>query len=207
MQDTIMRIQNTKSHLRSNEKQLIVQKWIDNPTLIGRRRTKETRRLVRESFKSTNDIYTEVLHLSLSCPITKRRIKLPCISTFCEHVACFDGEAFLSVNKCRAIWHCPICNITFDLEDIRIDSLIERILSNTPNDCLRVSLDHDSDWKELTEVTENRRKSRKSILTDEIIILDDKEKHIDEKDINVIIILDSDDDEDADDDKDYLSTS
>jgi len=45
--------------------------------------------------------------ISLKCPITKSRIRLPARGHECKHVQCFDLEAYLMINSERGSWRCP----------------------------------------------------------------------------------------------------
>lgn len=51
------------------------------------------------------------LVLSLKCPLSCVRLKLPCRSLRCDaHIQCFDAESYLLLQQQGPQWLCPICN-------------------------------------------------------------------------------------------------
>lgn len=66
--------------------------------------------------------------LSLLCPVTLSRMKWPARGRDCMHVACFDLHAFLSMNRSRPQWTCPVCNRPVFPVDVGIDLMVWDIL-------------------------------------------------------------------------------
>ena len=68
------------------------------------------RRLIRilstqqtsESIDNDVQIATNSLRLSLDCPATRRRMRLPARAITCEHLRCFDLEGYLRMNEKKA---------------------------------------------------------------------------------------------------------
>lgn len=67
------------------------------------------------------DICASDQRVSLLCPLTKSRIRVPGISKSCSHLQCFDFLFFLQFYKDRHSWFCPICNKIMTISDLRID--------------------------------------------------------------------------------------
>ncbi|KAH9517620.1 E3 SUMO-protein ligase pias1 [Dermatophagoides farinae] len=92
--------------------------------------------LVKKKLHSDDDdvICDNVMKVSLLCPLTSLRLKIPSRSKHCDHVHCFDGEAFISINDITPRWKCPICKIYIKFDDLIIDGLVSRILQNLPQE-------------------------------------------------------------------------
>ena len=71
--------------------------------------------LIRQTLTDNdNDVQLETVELkvSLLCPLTKNRIKVPGRSIKCNHFQCFDLESFVKMNRNskNPKWKCPICD-------------------------------------------------------------------------------------------------
>ncbi|KAJ8872185.1 hypothetical protein PR048_025787 [Dryococelus australis] len=62
------------------------------------------------SGESGAEIAATSLRVSLACPLGKTRMALPCRSTSCSHLQCFDASVFLNMNELRPTWQCPVCS-------------------------------------------------------------------------------------------------
>eukprot|EP00930_Biecheleria_cincta_P075029 TRINITY_DN62226_c0_g1_i1.p1 TRINITY_DN62226_c0_g1~~TRINITY_DN62226_c0_g1_i1.p1 ORF type:complete len:561 (+),score=110.78 TRINITY_DN62226_c0_g1_i1:78-1685(+) len=87
----------------------------------------------------------------LQCPITLVRIKTPARGYKCQHVQCFDLDAYLVSNyRMEAFnkrWHCPVCNIFLRPPRDFIDQYFSDILSITEEDDGEITFDSDGGWK------------------------------------------------------------
>ena len=63
--------------------------------------------------------------LSLKCPISLSRIKIPVRGKHCKHVQCFDLRSFVEENT----WICPCCNSILDLRMLIVDPFYLVIVS------------------------------------------------------------------------------
>jgi hypothetical protein len=64
--------------------------------------------------------------LSLKCPISLSRIKIPVRGKHCKHVQCFDLRSFVEENS----WICPCCNSSIlDLRMLVVDPFYLVIVS------------------------------------------------------------------------------
>ncbi len=70
--------------------------------------------------------------LSLMCPVTKTKIKIPAKGLNCEHLECFDLRPFLELFYLNsAAPSCPICKKPLPQKILRIDSFVEGLLSSS----------------------------------------------------------------------------
>lgn len=63
-----------------------------------------------------------------TCPVSRRRMLLPCRGRTCRHAQCFDLEAYLDLNRVDPRWACPICTTAVWPEDIVHDGILLRQL-------------------------------------------------------------------------------
>ncbi|XP_009148148.1 E4 SUMO-protein ligase PIAL1 isoform X2 [Brassica rapa] len=59
--------------------------------------------------------------ISLSCPISRKRIKLPVKGHACKHLQCFDYWNYIKINTRVPFWCCPHCYQFVCYTDIRLD--------------------------------------------------------------------------------------
>jgi E3 SUMO-protein ligase PIAS1 len=59
--------------------------------------------------------------ISLNCPISFSRIKIPVKGHLCKHLQCFDFENYVDINSRRPSWRCPHCNQNVCYTEIRSD--------------------------------------------------------------------------------------
>lgn len=88
--------------------------------------------------------------ISLKCPITKTRIRLPARGHECKHVQCFDLEAYLMINSERGSWRCPECSKSAITDTLEIDQYIWAILNTlSTSDVDEVIIDSSANWRAL----------------------------------------------------------
>ncbi|KAK9768486.1 E3 SUMO-protein ligase pli1 [Basidiobolus ranarum] len=124
---------------------------------------KESRRMskdeVLQRIKRENedtDIIATSSVVSLKCPLSYQRIKLPCRSTLCPHIQCFDGLTFFRMNEQTPTWTCPTCNRSLESWDtIVIDGYFEDILQKVPEDIESIIVEPNGDWS----IQENKSKN------------------------------------------------
>jgi hypothetical protein len=87
--------------------------------------------------------------LSLVCPINKSKMKLPTRSYTCPHLQCFDLEAYISLNRIKTTWICPICKKPCLLADLIIDEFVLFFINSlsVPKHCVEIHLYADGKWK------------------------------------------------------------
>eukprot|EP00669_Euglena_mutabilis_P009407 TRINITY_DN4313_c0_g1_i2.p1 TRINITY_DN4313_c0_g1~~TRINITY_DN4313_c0_g1_i2.p1 ORF type:complete len:546 (+),score=104.48 TRINITY_DN4313_c0_g1_i2:66-1640(+) len=84
--------------------------------------------------------------VSLTCPISFTRIKLPAKGTQCNHRACFDLEVYIQMCNQQRTWNCPVCEAPCSFAMLRLDALMTRILKAVPADVTKVGLQPDNQW-------------------------------------------------------------
>ena len=79
-----------------------------------------------QTAQDNNNIQRETVNeevLSLRDPMTLKRIKNPCRTMHCKHLACFDLKIFLENQKAmKKEWKCPCCKISTDLSSLIVDT-------------------------------------------------------------------------------------
>eukprot|EP00002_Diphylleia_rotans_P022063 TRINITY_DN4314_c0_g2_i1.p1 TRINITY_DN4314_c0_g2~~TRINITY_DN4314_c0_g2_i1.p1 ORF type:complete len:653 (-),score=126.83 TRINITY_DN4314_c0_g2_i1:696-2654(-) len=93
---------------------------------------KESLKLVGQFFADEDDEIAQVaMTLTLKCPISFQRIKLPSRGSLCKHVQCFDLQSYFSLNRQKLSWHCPVCNEALTFSDLRVDRFFSNVLENS----------------------------------------------------------------------------
>lgn len=106
-----------------------------------------------------------MINISLKCPLGLTRIKVPCRTTDCKHLQCFDGVNFLNIFKQSSKWKCPICNASGIICELVADEYFNNILNSPllPSTDTEVVVNADGSWRPSS--------SEKIIVSDEIIDL------------------------------------
>ncbi|XP_027161787.1 E4 SUMO-protein ligase PIAL2-like [Coffea eugenioides] len=86
--------------------------------------------------------------ISLNCPISKSRIKMPAKGKLCKHFQCFDYDNFLEINSKRPSWECPHCKQPVCYVDICIDPNFVKVLSEAEEKVVNVIMSANGAWKE-----------------------------------------------------------
>lgn len=92
------------------------------------------------------DIVVATSSLSLRCPLTYARLKQPVRSIHCDHIQCFDGPSFLSMQQKIPLWQCPVCSAYIDQHSLAVSDYITEILNSTPDSVDSVILNPDGLW-------------------------------------------------------------
>lgn len=93
--------------------------------------TEDTRKKIKKLYNADADIVTEKMTVSLKCPLSLKRIKVPARGRDCNHLGCFDVENYLQYQRDAryAQWKCIICNNgPLMLKSIVVDEWMEDIL-------------------------------------------------------------------------------
>ncbi|XP_009148147.1 E4 SUMO-protein ligase PIAL1 isoform X1 [Brassica rapa] len=93
--------------------------------------------------------------ISLSCPISRKRIKLPVKGHACKHLQCFDYWNYIKINTRVPFWCCPHCYQFVCYTDIRLDQTMIKILEEVGSNVTDVVISPDGSWKVVTENDEN----------------------------------------------------
>lgn len=111
-----------------------------------------TRALVKKKVQrkaNCNDVAVTSLQISLTCPLSKKRMSVPCRAEECKHLQCFDAPTYLQVNETRPTWTCPVCGKRAAFSSLVVDQLFVRIVEEAPGDCNSVVFRDDGSWTPL----------------------------------------------------------
>lgn len=100
-----------------------------------------------------DDIVMATSSISLRCPLTYARMLYPVKSTQCDHIQCFDGLSFLTMQERIPSWICPICSKEIDQLLLAVSSYLQEILKATSEDVDTVTLNPDGSWEAVIEGT------------------------------------------------------
>lgn len=104
-----------------------------------------------------NDIIEGPSRISLKCPISFSRIKIPVKGHTCKHLQCFDFNNYVNINSRRPQWRCPHCSQSVCFHDIRIDQSMVKVLKEVGEDISYVKISADGSW----EAVENNEHTEK----------------------------------------------
>ncbi|XP_069796709.1 E3 SUMO-protein ligase PIAS3-like isoform X2 [Narcine bancroftii] len=128
-------------------------KQLTSATLLQRLRAKgirnpdHSRALIKEKLTADPDseIATTSLRVSLTCPLGKTRLLVPCRALTCTHLQCFDAVLYLQMNEKKATWVCPVCDKKAPYDSLIIDGLFMEIL-NLCTHCDEILFKEDGSW-------------------------------------------------------------
>ncbi|XP_068090323.1 E3 SUMO-protein ligase PIAS4-like [Hyperolius riggenbachi] len=98
---------------------------------IGVKHPELCKTLVREKLclDPDSEIATTGVRVSLICPLVKMRLSVPCRAETCAHLQCFDAVFYLQMNEKKPTWTCPVCDKPAQYDQLIIDGLLSKILS------------------------------------------------------------------------------
>ncbi|KAJ0913916.1 putative E3 SUMO protein ligase [Helianthus annuus] len=102
-----------------------------------------------------NEIIEGPSRVSLKCPISFSRIKIPVKGHSCNHLQCFDFNNYMGINSRRPLWRCPHCSQSVCFLDIRIDQSMVKVLKEVGEDVSYVKISGDGSWQAVTENISN----------------------------------------------------
>ena len=108
--------------------------------------------LIRAKFQEErqSEIATESIQLSLICPLSRKRIEIPCRPKNCDHIQCFDLETYVQMKDTKKtssnkMDKCPICHNK--TENLNIDLFFLDLLNHPDTLCKNnVELKSDGSW-------------------------------------------------------------
>uniref|UniRef100_A0A8C5LYV0 RING-type E3 ubiquitin transferase n=2 Tax=Leptobrachium leishanense TaxID=445787 RepID=A0A8C5LYV0_9ANUR len=98
---------------------------------IGVKHPELCKTLVKEKLRLDPDseIATTGVRVSLICPLVKMRLTVPCRAETCAHLQCFDAVFYLQMNEKKPTWMCPVCDKAAQYDQLIIDGLLSKILT------------------------------------------------------------------------------
>ncbi|KAK8788369.1 hypothetical protein V5799_021855 [Amblyomma americanum] len=108
--------------------------------------------ILRSRSARSEDVVVKDLMVSLLCPLTKTKIRVPGRGIRCRHLQCFDVYSYLDVNECTLYpsWRCPVCRDLVLVQDIRLDLFTLDILNKVHCQCDTVVLQGNGSWQPVT---------------------------------------------------------
>ncbi|XP_077499394.1 E3 SUMO-protein ligase PIAS1-like [Amblyomma americanum] len=112
----------------------------------------ETGALLKAQFADEDQVVVQHFQVSLLCPLTKTKMRVPSRGVRCRHVQCFDALAYLDVNEStlQPSWKCPVCGGQVFARDIRVDLFTLDVVGKVDNDCNAVVLECDGSWQPMS---------------------------------------------------------
>lgn len=150
-------------HKYGQQNSVVTSKQLDRPTeeIVEEIRRRTT---LEYDFGSTGDgseLSSSCIQVPLICPLSQRRLSLPCRGVHCKHAQCFDAEAYIEFNKCvmrpkekgcqgystqkQQLFKCPICSKHVSFTHLYVDKTMLQILQETDQD--EVEFDKTGSWK------------------------------------------------------------
>ncbi|KAJ6226082.1 tonalli [Anaeramoeba flamelloides] len=110
---------------------------------------------------TNNDISINFLSdtISLKCPLSRKRIKIPSRTIKCKHLQCFDLTQFIKFAEFSKKWVCPCCNIKIKLNELIIDGFVQEIISKCNKNHEEVTVFPDGSWS-LGKIEVNTQKPK-----------------------------------------------
>ncbi|CAN1178286.1 E4 SUMO-protein ligase PIAL2 [Linum perenne] len=105
------------------------------------------------------DIIEGPSRISLNCPISFSRIKIPVKGNLCKHLQCFDFGNYVEINSKRPSWRCPHCNQNVSYADICVDQNIVKVLKEVGENITHVNISADGSWKAVMDADDNEREA------------------------------------------------
>ncbi|CAH9117130.1 unnamed protein product, partial [Cuscuta europaea] len=114
---------------------------------------------VSASVDSDSEMIEGPSRISLNCPISFTRIKIPVKGQSCKHLQCFDYDNYLDINSRRPLWRCPHCNQHVCFPDIRIDQVMAKVLEQAGEYINDVIISLDGSWKAIIETDDDHHQT------------------------------------------------
>jgi len=135
----------------------------------------ETKQYIVKKLTNFNpDFATTSFRISLVCPLSKVRMKIPVKSVYCQHVQCFDVKTFILIHEKKKWLKCPVCDGNCMFDNLKIDNYFLQIIVTLTHldDIKEVEVLGDGSWilidankeaKNVKYITENKVKSVKDV--------------------------------------------
>uniref|UniRef100_A0A8C5NXJ0 E3 SUMO-protein ligase PIAS4 n=1 Tax=Jaculus jaculus TaxID=51337 RepID=A0A8C5NXJ0_JACJA len=129
-------------------RQLTSSELLQRLKTIGVKHPELCKALVKEKLRLDPDseIATTGVRVSLICPLVKMRLSAPCRAETCAHLQCFDAVFYLQMNEKKPTWMCPVCDKPAPYDQLIIDGLLSRILSEC-EDADEIEFLADGSWR------------------------------------------------------------
>lgn len=88
--------------------------------------------------------------INLRCSMSLMRISIPARTAHCDHLQCFDLEAFVHTMKnipAKRAWCCPICDKPAAVHQIQVDEFAQNVLDKTDDNVTEVLVADNGKWE------------------------------------------------------------
>jgi len=133
---------------------------LERLTSKGKRQPEFTRELIKNKLTDDEDgIATTNLKVTVSCPLGKMRMSMPCRPTTCDHLQCFDASLFLMMNEKKPTWTCPVCDSPAKYDDLMVDGYFQEVIKaeELPDEENEIILNQDGSWNPVPKDEEAER--------------------------------------------------
>uniref|UniRef100_A0A5K3FBG5 SP-RING-type domain-containing protein n=1 Tax=Mesocestoides corti TaxID=53468 RepID=A0A5K3FBG5_MESCO len=109
----------------------------------------KTLEMLKKKISSQDDLLCDDwIPVTLLCPLTLTRIEVPVRSVNCDHLQCYDLASYLTINKQRPRWTCPVCSGPAPFRDLRRDDFFLQLLRDkSVGNAERLQVDADGHWR------------------------------------------------------------
>ena len=78
-------------------------------------------------------------------------MRMPCRSSRCDHLQCFDANYYLMMNEKKDKWMCPVCNNLAPFDSLLLDGFFSEMITSRrlPDDEHEIVLHNDASWEPL----------------------------------------------------------
>ena len=78
-------------------------------------------------------------------------MRMPCRSSKCDHLQCFDANFYLMMNEKKDKWMCPVCNNPAPFDTLMLDGFFSEMITSRrlPDDEHEIVLHNDASWDPL----------------------------------------------------------
>jgi len=98
---------------------------------------------LRDQANSVVECASPWLH-PLRCPLTRERMRIPARGKKCQHIACFDLEAYLTVSARASFhrrWCCPVCACALPFTELIVCDFTKQLLNRATPDIAELPLE------------------------------------------------------------------
>ncbi|XP_042390621.1 E4 SUMO-protein ligase PIAL2-like isoform X1 [Zingiber officinale] len=134
---------------------------------------------VIENPVSDLDVIEGPSRITLNCPISFKRIKIPVKGYLCKHHQCFDYDNFIEMNSRKPCWRCPCCNSSTSCIDLRVDQKMIKILQEVGYHVNDILIYADGSWKYVEHNGIENQTQKGSKLQDDSVKNDDSTSTVD----------------------------
>ncbi|KAH7704194.1 zinc finger protein [Aphelenchoides avenae] len=102
-----------------------------------------------KKYFTADDVQVTAKRVSLLCPVSQSRIKVPARGVDCRHLECFDLRSYLLYHTKLAFWECPytFCKAKVFCDQLRVDEYFTAVVDATDERVHEVELHADGTYK------------------------------------------------------------